>query len=129
MRCEIQWIDCHGEPTPDCNLAIGYAVSTIRTFDGETDIRSFPICAEHLATMRGEAVHHDSDCKHVRSNVHSGFSNWTFEPFEPFPCIDPVKEAWPRLVWCNGGEVDVWWGGGNCGYGWPSVWRCESSGG
>lgn len=70
MKCRIQWIDCSGEPTPDENEAVGIAV----TADG----RQYPICAEHLATLQDNRVHHEP----VRGCSHSRDANsWSFQPF------------------------------------------------
>jgi hypothetical protein len=71
MKCAIQWIDCHGEPTPDDNPAVGLATITI---NGEA--RSYPICAEHAAGMGRARCHHGHDCHHVsRTPAH-----WTLGP-------------------------------------------------
>lgn len=70
-KCQIQWIDCDGKPTPDVNEAIGLAAITIR---GET--RRFPICAAHLASM-GQV--HSGRCSH--SHTLAPTAQWAFEPF------------------------------------------------
>lgn len=50
LCCEIRWIDRDGEPTPDQNPAIGYAVNVQRCGD-EADVREFRVCLSHLAVM------------------------------------------------------------------------------
>lgn len=74
MKCEIEWIDCHGHKTPDTNDAVGYAV-----LNGE---RRFPICEEHLSTLYAMTSHHPSSgtCSHRVTDT-----RWTFEPFEATP--------------------------------------------
>jgi hypothetical protein len=69
-KCQIQWIDCDGKPTPDQNEAIGLASITSH---GQT--QRFPICAAHLASM-GQV--HSGRCRHVSAHG----SRWVFEPFE-----------------------------------------------
>jgi hypothetical protein len=53
MKCRIQWIDERGNPTPDDNEAIGYAVNT-QQVGKATSVRRYPICAEHKARMPSE---------------------------------------------------------------------------
>ena len=59
MKCEIQWIDDSGQPTPDDNPAIGFARLRASEYVGANaahgrvaiERRSYPICAEHAARM------------------------------------------------------------------------------
>jgi len=71
MHCKIQWIDCSGNPTPDTNEAVGFAVFK--------DGRRFPICASHLETLRDRRCHHEPEkgCSHRSSDPHA---SWHFEP-------------------------------------------------
>ncbi len=58
VPCGISWIDCEGNPTPDRNPAIGYAVL-------QSDKRRFPICDAHATMVRLARSHHDAKCSHV----------------------------------------------------------------
>lgn len=57
MKCEIQWIDWQGKPTPDANEAIGYAwvEAHTLTIDGRLihtpESKHFPICAKHAKRL------------------------------------------------------------------------------
>ncbi len=58
MRCQIQWIDEQGKPTPDNNEAVCYVTFRDITNDNVTEHRSFLCCAEHLKRMpRGKRFH------------------------------------------------------------------------
>jgi len=61
--CEIQWIDDNGKPTPDTNPAIGIARSIITYGGGDSQVREYPICAEHAAQIPTEI----STCAHYVS--------------------------------------------------------------
>jgi hypothetical protein len=75
--CQIQWIDCKGEPTPDENPAVGLAVIVQQ---GER--KAFPVCKDHarhmLERMPRARCHHDPDCHHVSRGP---LADWTFEPY------------------------------------------------
>ena len=53
MKCLIRWIDAQGNPTPDNNPAIGFAVHVFHRVEVEPDRyieaggERFPVCAEH----------------------------------------------------------------------------------
>ena len=55
-RCQIQWVDADGNPTPDTNEAVGtvqclgYPCRANPSYKPEPS-REFPICAEHLLRM------------------------------------------------------------------------------
>ncbi len=55
-RCEIQWVDDHGDPTPDPNPAVGtaqclgYACPSNPAYRPQPS-REYPICADHLLRM------------------------------------------------------------------------------
>ena len=55
-RCEIQWVDAYGKPTPDTNEAVGtvqclgYPCRSNPAYVPEPS-REFPICADHLLRM------------------------------------------------------------------------------
>lgn len=55
-RCEIQWVDATGNPTPDTNEAVGtvqclgYPCPSNPSYRPEPS-REFPICADHLRQM------------------------------------------------------------------------------
>ncbi len=69
MKCLIQWIDCAGKVTPDDNEAVGLATSP----HGNV----YPVCSEHLKTLRARTSHHQEDCPH-----HNSYSEgWSFESF------------------------------------------------
>lgn len=71
MKCQIQWIDCKGNPTPDDNEAIGFAVLA--------DRRMFPVCADHASKIGQNWSHHDARgmrCTHRSTDQ----ATWTFEP-------------------------------------------------
>ena len=70
MKCQIQWIDCKGTPTPDNNEAVGFAVLADR---------KFPVCADHAKGIGYNWSHHSHDdvrCTHRSSDP----AHWTFEP-------------------------------------------------
>lgn len=67
MKCTIQWIDCRGNPTPDENEAVGYAIC---------GPNRYLVCKDHLATLCRKVSHHDPACKH---SAHGW--NWSFQPF------------------------------------------------
>ena len=50
-KCEIQWIDRNGKPTPDTNEAITTAVSTVSYRDGSVATKRFPCCAHHATQL------------------------------------------------------------------------------
>lgn len=81
--CEIKWIDDHGNPTPDSNIAVG-RVRCERHFEhinGRTvefpATQWFPICTAHAHRLDKPGMQH-----------------WTFEPLPeddgepPTPCPD-----------------------------------------
>lgn len=70
VKCLVQWIDCRGNPTPDTNDAVGYAVL-------KRDNRRFPICAEHAKAIDSARVHFETGCPHVSRDPMSAV--WTFE--------------------------------------------------
>lgn len=78
MKCCIQWIDAQGNPTPDDNDAIGYAVMTSRgTYPSGASadkVQRWPICAEHLDRMPT----HKLTCW----TTPDASSQWSFEPLE-----------------------------------------------
>lgn len=60
MKCQIQWIDSNGKPTPDTNDAVMIAhfhvpvheYGTGKILSYKDDIQgSYPICAEHYAQV------------------------------------------------------------------------------
>jgi hypothetical protein len=55
LTCKIQWIDCQGQPTPDDNPALGFAVH---------QGIYYPICAQHKDTLDRAMAHHDIGCRH-----------------------------------------------------------------
>lgn len=70
--CQVSWIDCKGEPTPDQEPAVGLAVIVQQ---GER--KAFPVCKAHADFIRGVRSHHSPSCKHTTH----GHSLWTFEPY------------------------------------------------
>jgi len=50
MKCQIQWIDSKGTPTPDTNDAVAL-ISCEQITRGNRTVRTFACCAEHLARM------------------------------------------------------------------------------
>jgi hypothetical protein len=80
-RCEIQWIDSKGNPTPDTDEAVCLAVSTMDYIasGAPREVRKFPCCAKHaeeLGTLvgRGKMVATDKRT----GDVHF-VSQWTRE--------------------------------------------------
>ncbi len=69
-KCQVRWIDCAGNPTPDDNPAVGFAVL-------RSDGRRFLVCADHAALLSAGRVHHQHDCRHVARDPMSAL--WTFE--------------------------------------------------
>ena len=71
--CKIQWVDNHGNPTPDLNPAIGYVRTKSRheMHHGRSIHFSasqwFPICAEHAKRLN-----------------EPGMEIWRFETLEKF---------------------------------------------
>lgn len=69
--CCIQWIDKHGKPTPDTNLAIGtvYRKTYVSHACGRSVVmpqtEKFPICTQH-----------------ARRLDEPDMAYWVFEPFE-----------------------------------------------
>ncbi len=52
MKCTIKWVDDQGNPTPDKNEAIGFAVYWRKEHGGATSFEQrYPICAKHLEEM------------------------------------------------------------------------------
>ncbi len=72
--CQIKWIDCNGDATPDENPAVGVAVYTSAVSEV---VNRWRICAEHLKSMG--KVHHDPKCVHKPSQPE--LAKWTFEPY------------------------------------------------
>lgn len=77
MKCQIQWIDAHGNSTPDENEAVMvaqfhrpiHASFTGKTLEYSSLIQdSFPICAEHYAQ--------------VTDDMRFPKGGWTFVPLE-----------------------------------------------
>jgi hypothetical protein len=50
MKCQIQWIDKAGKPTPDDNEAVCFAVFTAIDATTRSD-RKFPCCAKHAQEL------------------------------------------------------------------------------
>ena len=51
MKCQIEWIDRHGNPTPDSNPAIGFAVCYDPISFPKNGSRKIPICKKHFLDM------------------------------------------------------------------------------
>lgn len=51
MKCCIQWIDNHGNPTPDNNEAIGMAVCYDPKSFGNAGCQPIPICKDHFIKL------------------------------------------------------------------------------
>ncbi len=75
MRCEIQWVDDDGKPTPDENEAIGHAwrVAYVGQYSGRgvkhEESKHYPVCAAHRARMIADEKDDPEGAKH-----------WRFEP-------------------------------------------------
>jgi hypothetical protein len=69
MKCEIRWIDCAGRSTEHDAQAIAYAVHKEKRY---------PICADHLETLKGRRSHHQADCPHLGGFYFAGL--WSVEP-------------------------------------------------
>lgn len=76
--CQIKWIDCNGNPTPDTNDAVGHVIL-------RADGRRFAICREHLDVHR-RARTHSGDCGHVTRHP----DTWDFEPLDA-PYREPTE--------------------------------------
>lgn len=70
IKCQIQWVDRTGTPTPDSNDAIGtvYCEAYVHQMSDGRRVPmdrsgTFYICADHAATLQGPWMHH-----------------WVFEP-------------------------------------------------
>lgn len=71
-KCQIQWIDNNGAPTPDDNEAVGtvyrkahvYILADGRGIELECT-QSFLICADHVEQLPAAGMHH-----------------WVFEPLK-----------------------------------------------
>jgi hypothetical protein len=74
-KCEIQWVDDHGNATPDQNPAVGEVTLSIK---GET-LAPKPICAEHLKRMPTKEAYR------IRARIGGLVPNpndgWTFKPY------------------------------------------------
>lgn len=88
MKCEIKWINCRGEDTPDTNTAIGFALLARKGFP---DSRLIPICAEHLQTLLSGNSHHGVDCDHVTREEFAPV--WSFHKFTSRKAIENTLEA------------------------------------
>lgn len=76
-KCEIQWVDASGNPTPDGNEAVCIAVSTIvRLSTGEETVRRYPCCAEHAKQLTESAANSSREPDRVSNNI---ASLWTRE--------------------------------------------------
>lgn len=52
MKCQIQWVDANGNPTPDNNDAVCIAVSTMHhKGDLQPNVRKFGCCAKHAEEL------------------------------------------------------------------------------
>lgn len=62
--CKIQWIDAHGNPTPDSNPAIGecWVVEHVHQIAGRgvrlPESERYPICHEHARQLDAPGMHH-----------------------------------------------------------------------
>jgi hypothetical protein len=71
--CQIQWIDSHGNPTPDNHPAIGVASLEMASGPSGCAKNGFPICAHHLEQIPvGWSFYRDGQ----------RFSRWHFTPYE-----------------------------------------------
>jgi hypothetical protein len=92
MKCEIQWIDCAGRSTEHDAQAIAYAVHKEKRY---------PICADHLETLKGRRSHHQADCPHLGGFYFAGL--WSVEPL-----IDPDLAKRYRWFREHGSVTAVW---------------------
>jgi hypothetical protein len=64
MKCEIQWIDKNGDPTPDQNVAVGktwceaHVVEIEGRFVPQPRSRDYNICAVHAERLSEPGMHH-----------------------------------------------------------------------
>ena len=66
--CKIQWVDAHGNPTPDSNPAIGTAFAAAYTSltskalgyrpMEHSESPRFPICAQHAQQLNAPGMQH-----------------------------------------------------------------------
>ena len=79
-KCEIRWIDCRGNATPDTNDAIGYAVNS------DLGVR-VPICTEHARYLERGKCHYDPNCSHPTKHP----TSWRVEPFPKKPLVERYR--------------------------------------
>src|SRR5205823_5999064 len=92
MKCAIRWIDSHGNPTPDDNVAIGYVYreayrlivpDAVRGYIDYERTEDFPICSEHAKRLAETDMH-----------------RWHFVPLTSFPA--PSGHVYSRVAWTGG---------------------------
>jgi hypothetical protein len=78
MRCEVQWINCKGEPTPDENEA----THLVHVLDksGNRDGRCYLVCPDHLRNLL-VGKHHEDACRHY--SQYSPARAWDWELLPP----------------------------------------------
>jgi hypothetical protein len=117
MKCKIQWIDCNGKKTIHDADAVAIAVYTPRKGAlGDQTVRRFPICAEHLTTLRRMPFvsHHDANCNHISSDSPC----WTEEPLLNVPRDFPVRPLLSTRDFETAKDVVTC---GSCGLSWDDA--------
>ncbi len=79
-KCQIQWIDRRGVPTPDDNAAVAVAVS-----HQNGTVQRFPICEEHR--------------EYLDEMINRGEASWTEEPLPAHVNVAfSFPREWPNIV-------------------------------